>query len=480
MGRRHRFAVLVVAVVALSLSLALEASAAQASVSFRWLPGYRASGTPSKYDRVGVLKTGSPRARNVLILIPGTSASAAYFEPMARTIVARSPRWQVWSIERRENLLEDQSMVNAAKAHRATPRELFDYYLGYLTDKRIRRHVGSVPDARVGFARGWGMRVAVGDIHAVVRSARRLGGKVVLGGHSLGGSITTAYATWDFGGRPGATDLAGLVYLDGASGPASLTADSAREKLLDLRAGSPWLAFGGIPAPFAGLFNTVGSGLAHMAPDAPSLLQTWPLLPSFLHTPVRVTNQAAYGYALDTETSPPGLAAAQVHAGHLAAHGTPRGWDREGELSPIRRVEDAFFGTGLRSLDGTAWYHPLRLTIDSGAVGNGIANPAQRVLGVHSVDGRRLSRRLQIYAFGAALGGRRVLDSARALARQSRIPASHLLLVDRHDGYAHVDPITAYPDNDFVANMTRFLGRVAPALPRPHPALPRPPRGGRG
>ena len=41
----------------------------------------------------------------------------------------------------------------------------------------------------------------------------------MLGGHSLGGSITTAYATWDFGGRPGARGLSGLVFIDGGSGP---------------------------------------------------------------------------------------------------------------------------------------------------------------------------------------------------------------------------------------------------------------------
>jgi hypothetical protein len=29
------------------------------------------------------------------------------------------------------------------------------------------------------------------------------------------------------------------------------------------------------------------------------------------------------------------------------------------------------------------------------------------------------------------------------------------------DGYTHIDPITAYPDNDFVSNLQRFLGRIA-------------------
>ena len=204
----------------------------------------------------------------------------------------------------------------------------------------------------------------------------------MLGGHSLGGSIATAYATWDFNGQAGGDDLSGLVLIDGGSGPPTLTAEQATESLQNLQSGSPWLTFGGIPPPFAGLFNIVGAGLAKAAPDSQSILQGWPLLPAFLSAPVAATNEAAYGYSLDTETSPPNLAAAQVHAGRLAAAGDPRGWDQAGEITPIQRVADMFFGTGLPGLDGTAWFHPRRLTIDSGAVGAGIANPAQQVLDV--------------------------------------------------------------------------------------------------
>ena len=45
------------------------------------------------------------------------------------------------------------------------------------------------------------MNVAVQDLHIVIGAAKKLGGKVVLGGHSLGGSVVTAYATWDFNGQ---------------------------------------------------------------------------------------------------------------------------------------------------------------------------------------------------------------------------------------------------------------------------------------
>ena len=120
-----------------------------------------------------------------------------------------------------------------------------------------------------------------------------------------------------------------------------------------------------------------------------------------------------------------------------------------------------FSGWGLQNMDGTAWYHPLRLTIDAGAVGDGVANPAQSVLDVHSTDAAKLPKRLRIYAFGAALGGQRVLDAATVLAQQSDIPERNLILIDRHETYAHNDPNSAYPNNDFIDNLVPFLQSVA-------------------
>ena len=255
------------------------------------------------------------------------------------------------------------------------------------------------------------------------QAGSKLGGKVVLGGHSLGGSITTAYATWDFNGKPGAKGLSGLVFIDGASSPEATTPGGREPAARRPADGSPWLAFGGIAAPYAGLFNVVGSTTTHAEPDAVGELQSWALLPSNLKPPVAATNQGAYGYALDTDTSPPALAAAQAHLGHLAESGDPRPWDDAGELTPVDRFAKMFSGTGVLGHDGTAWYHPLRLTIDAGAVGDGNPNPAQQILGVNAIHGSDLSTKLRIYAFGAALGGQRVLDATKALAQQSGIAA---------------------------------------------------------
>ena len=78
-----------------------------------------------------------------------------------------------------------------------------------------------------------------------------------------------------------------------------MTAELATQSLQRLQNSSPWLTFGGIPAPFAGLFNSGGSTLAIIDPNGPSIGQAWPLLPANLKPPVPATNEAQYGYALD-------------------------------------------------------------------------------------------------------------------------------------------------------------------------------------
>jgi len=434
---------------------------AKIDVRFEWFKGYDDPATPNILDRVGVLEVGPANARNVLVLNPGTSSSAAYFKPLADDIV-RVTRggWQVWSVERRENQLEDQSYADLLKQRKVTTKQAFDYYLGWLADPSITNHFQLIPDASVSYAKNWGMKVEIEDLHRVVEAAKARGRRVVLGGHSLGGSITTAYATWDFNGHPGADDLAGLVYIDGGSGPTPVSVADANAALASLASGSPWLAFGGIAAPFAGLF-AAGGGLSTLVdPNGPSLGQSFPFLPANLKPPVPVTNEAQFGYALDTKTSPENLAAAQAHLGQLAAAGNPRGWDGTGALTPIRRFATMFSGGSLQDVDGAAWYHPLRLTIDSGAVAAGNANPAQAILDVKATHGHDLDKHLRIYAFGAALGGQRVLDAAQILAAQSGIPAANLTLVDRASTYAHNDPAGASPANDFLSNLVPFLNGI--------------------
>jgi pimeloyl-ACP methyl ester carboxylesterase len=414
---------------------------------------------PANYNKVRVLEVGPKDAKNVMVLEPGTSAGAAYFRPDSEAIVARLPGWQVWSVDRRENALEDHSMLDGYISGKRTQQQVFDYYLGWLTDPKISPHFTAPTDLSVDFARQWGMDVAIGDLHQVVGQAKKLGGKVVLGGHSLGGAIATAYATWDFNGKSGGDDLDGLVLIDGASGPGSpITASDANARVQKLATSSPFLDLVGLGLPWsAGVFTALGSTAALYAPNAASLAYNWKLFPAMLKPPVEPTNKAQFGYALDTKTGPASLKLVQMHIGELAPSGAPRGWKDDG-ITPVQRAAVAF--AGIEGVDGTAWYHPQKLSLDSSAVNGGIANPADAVLDVHATHGKDLH--IPIYAFATSLGNQRVLDAATALAKQSGLASSKLTLVDRASTYAHCDPIAAAPDkNDFLKTVEPFLHNIA-------------------
>jgi pimeloyl-ACP methyl ester carboxylesterase len=407
---------------------------------------------PARFDRIRVIEQGPRRADNILVLVPGTSGGAAYFRPVAADLVKRLKGWRVWSVDRRENRLEDHSALDRALARQIAPRDLFRYYLEWLGDPSIAPHFQPVGDTEVPYARRWGMGVAVRDLRNVIRAARRGGHRVVLGGHSLGGTITVAYATWDFGGRPGAKDLDGLVLIDGGSSrSATLTRAAARKQLADLEQRSPWLDLTGAGLPWsAGVFNIVGSTAARIEPDARSVLAGWPLLPANLRPPVETTNAGGYGYAFDHDTSPDSLSLIHMHIGALAPSGDPRPWI-DGELGTVQRAATMF--SGIRGIDGTAWYHPVRLSIDGGAVNGGVRNRAQNVLGVRATHGDDLD--VPIYAIETSLGAGRVLKGARALARRSRV---RVKLVDRHTTYDHIDPLSALPSkNAFVKTVIPFL-----------------------
>jgi pimeloyl-ACP methyl ester carboxylesterase len=450
------------ALATLLVALTISAPAAAEPLSVTTMDGFAAPGTPPELNKVIVVKQGSPKADHVLVLVPGTSAGAAYFAPLAKAIVHALPGWQVWSVERRENLLEDHAVLDRYLARQATAQQALDYYLGWLANPLITNHYQPVPDSSVPFARQWGMNVAVQDLRRVVRAAGRGGRTVVLGGHSLGGSITTAYATWDFNGKPGAKGLSGLVFIDGGSlGGAPPSAEDAQASLASLQSSSPWLDLVGLGLPWtAGVFNALGSSAALIEPTAPSVASSFPLLPSSLRPPVPVTNRAQYGYAVDTETGPSNLALVQMHIGRLAASGDPRDWE-DGELGTVRRAATVF--SGFQGMDGTAWYHPRRLTIDAGAVNNGVDNPAQAVLDDHAIHGDDAT--LPIYAFqtslGYAAGQNRVIKAARQLARRSHVPARQVELVSKPQTYAHIDPIEATPSkNAFFKHLIPFLAGI--------------------
>ena len=176
--------------------------------------------------------------------------------------------------------------------------------------------------------------------------------------------------------------------------------------------------------------------------------------------PIPVTNEAEFGYGISVGTSPPELLAAQIHAGkgveETAKEDGLHGWNDEGALTPVRRYAEMLSGTGLSSSDGSEWYFPERLTIDSGAVAEGNANPAQEVLGLHAIHGHELPQSLRILAISSELdksNGATPLQDAEILAAQSGIPKGNLALINRESSYANNDAAGADPEGNPEGNI---------------------------
>src|SRR5215210_2204822 len=396
---------------------------------------------PAKYDRVFVLKLIPPgrAATNVLVLVPGTNGGAGGVLPVAREIVKRVPRTQVWIVDRREHAFEDTAVFKTGDPQRAQ-----DYYLGF----EYKRVDGN--DAK--FVADWGLQLQLSDLRSVVRRAGADGRRVILGGHSAGASTAVAYAAWDFGGRPGYRDIEGLVLIDGGLLGSFKSANlvRARSELADIRSGRVFLDILGLGLPeINGIFTEVGALWAYKRPDDPSVLQQYPLLPDIVKPSVRVTNEALFGYAFDDTTSPELLDIIHIRAGGLAESGDPRPW-KDGEITPLRRHARAW---AAESPNATEWYYPRRLRLDIDAASPLRQTPAAKFLGLRLLHGAEID--VPLYAFSTSLTQGRVARGATRLVRRSEI--REFSIVDNR-GTSHLDPLSAAPRSN------RFLKTVVPFL----------------
>jgi hypothetical protein len=406
---------------------------------------------PSQYDRVSYERFGPASARRVLILVPGTQGGAGDFSLVGPEIVRHVKDLQVWAYERRTQAFEDHTGFATGDPDRA-----FGYYLrGEAVGGRT---FAPVAGASVPYVREWGLKLALGDLHQVVKRARRGGRKVILGGHSLGASMAVAYAAWDFGGRAGHRDLSGLVLIDGGllGSFTSPQLASIKQRLAALQTADPFLDLLDTGVPWAsGVLSATAAMYARLRPDERATLTDFPLIPPSLRPPVPVTNEAGLGYAFDRTTSPAALALIHVRAGRLATAGDPRPW-QGGEVTPIQRVARLFARS---PVDAAEWYFPVRLGLDvDGASGLG-RNAVTKLLGLREFHRRTID--LPLYALQTDLTGGRVLRGARRLIASSKIPARRSKLVDASRTNSHLDPLTSPP------RTSRFLKTVIPFL-RPH------------
>ncbi|HWG85632.1 MAG TPA: hypothetical protein VNT60_09145, partial [Deinococcales bacterium] len=227
------------------------------------LPGFPEEHTPATLNRAVFLRYRAPGAvgaRAVVVFVPGLFGGASGFDRLARGIVALEPGVEAWAVDRRANLLEDHAALREA-TDRNDPLVAWRHYV---RDAGKPAGFSPVAGGEAPYAGYWGLETAIGDLRVVVTEARRVAPRVVLAGHSLGATLSAQYAGWDFAGRAGHEDLAGLVLLDGAPGAggfASVSEASYRDGsggpfgsriagVRDLEAGkaSPFLAAPGFDA----------------------------------------------------------------------------------------------------------------------------------------------------------------------------------------------------------------------------------------
>jgi hypothetical protein len=156
-------------------------------------------------------------ADRVLIAQPGVLEGASAFYNVAANLVTRAYNEkgkfvEFWTVDRRPNCLEDLNGLKLAKTT-GNVHDAIDYYYrgkpyngqtfkGYLSPYKDAAWLAEMGMDRT--VRDWNEIITRGIPDQSVRKK-----KVYLGGHSLGGFITGAYACWDFDGDPSTTADAG-------------------------------------------------------------------------------------------------------------------------------------------------------------------------------------------------------------------------------------------------------------------------------
>jgi hypothetical protein len=416
---------------------------------------------PAKYNQIWLRKYGPSSARTILVLIPGSPSGEATFDVLGETLPQRVPGLAVWTIDRRGNAFEDTTGFEVND-----PDAALGFYPGVLP---INGHsFEPVGDSQAPFVRKWGLAVEVNDVHRVVLAARA-GGKrrVILGGHSAGATAIPAYAAWDFSGRAGYRDLAGLVLIDGGlfgtwgklmAGttywPPFTNAAQAKARLKTLSRNTPF-AFSGPPLGFplwiAGVLPELACQYALDNPNGPSALQFLSsLVPPGLIPPgtlpaFPVTNEAFVGFLfLHSDES------IKVRTGQFADEGDPRPWVN----GPYSSVPQACATFAHEPGNAMEWYYPARLDIDILRGAQYVKpTPAARYLGLRLDHLHEINTPLYVFETAISQGG--VFLGAKRFVAATKIRRSTLV---KDEAMGHLDPLLDFADeNTFVQTAVPFL-----------------------
>ncbi len=189
----------------------------------------------------------------MLVMLPGILEGANGFEYLGRQMVYMARvqdglNLEIWAVERRPNTLEDLSVANYLEgeldagnigAMEAARKAIDYYYLGEEVNGRVFQ--GWLKDPDVPFLAEFGLALDTEDVFKVIETmvpdpaVRKK--KVFVGGHSLGGVMTSMFAGWDRDGDPttlddaGYNNCAGLFGFDTTVTPVSAMVDPILKQL---------------------------------------------------------------------------------------------------------------------------------------------------------------------------------------------------------------------------------------------------------
>lgn len=455
--------------------------------------------------RVDTNRDAPKPARAIVVLMPGFLGGAGSFDSLARAIVRRSTAeapLEAWAVDRRANWLEDRAGLEAAIASRE-PNTLTGYYFEN-TPVNGNTFEGFKTQAQADFESEWGVASTLADLKAVLdrvpEDQRRA--RIVLAGHSLGASLVAQYAAWDFDGRAGHEDLAGLVLIDGVTGSEGepLTVTRAQYEtdgvpsvmgnvpsVERIRTEARYFAF---PVVESTLFP-IGVGAALRAQVRPDIVERdVPRAQAFqtlflMERLPRFTNRGAFGIAFDAATCPVSIAsvnAGQATGGALTPATAPfgggmvlkptelsatYGWTEYDQVEPkeFTSLDDFALAWTRSGADFGEWYFPTRLLLDAN-VGASLTLSADSwpatAHGLRAIHGRSIGAPVLVEAAGILNGEVSRYEKLRALlppvgegrpfAGASREVGDGFQSVS-HPRFSHIDPLAAtdVPGSDAAA-----------------------------
>ena len=457
--------------------------------------------TPAENNRVRVVRyrvESDPPvpARSIFVLVPGFLGGAGSYDALARAVVRRSKdgvAFEAWAIDRRSNLLEDHHGLDVAEV-KEDPEAARAYYFDE-AEIEGQTFGGFRTGPELLFASEWDMPTTIGDLRRVIElvpeGERR--GRVVLVGHSYGATIAEELAAWDFDGKRGYDELAGLVLIDGVAGnegdPEPPIPQDEYENggpgpfgmspgVNGIRKGTTFFAL-----PFLGAkvypIASIASMRAVFAPaeitvddvDRDNAFRT---LMSITDVP-KMTNRAAAGLAFDDESN--GIAFASVSCGrskggameeytsvlgptlqHPSDPSATYEWNEFDQVDPAEHTSldefarSWFVGPGL---DFAEWYYPYRLSQDGPIASTLVLKPgdfAYDLHGMRAVHGASMDLPILAVAAGLvpdpaswdklrALVAGVPIGPGRPLAGTPRTDEDAFGVVDVHQ-ITHIDPLS--------------------------------------